>query len=131
MKKKERIGSEICRLKDQRLEKVLRRPGVSYEEVAGGGTLTPEEIRVVETEIKYEGFIKRQINEVGRLEKVERIRIPEDTDYRNIHGLSSEIKEKLSKIRPINLGQAARISGVTPAAVSILMVYLDKVRRSA
>lgn len=131
MKKKERIDSEICRLKDQRLEKVLRRPGVSYGEVAGNETLAPEEIRVVETEIKYEGFIRRQLNEVNRLEKVERIRVPEDTDYRNIHGLSSEIKEKLSKIRPINLGQAARISGVTPAAVSILMVYLDKVRRSA
>ncbi|MFA5501001.1 MAG: tRNA uridine-5-carboxymethylaminomethyl(34) synthesis enzyme MnmG, partial [Candidatus Omnitrophota bacterium] len=83
----------------------------------------------VEIEVKYEGFIKRQFSDIGRLDKLERIKLSKDLDYKKIHGLSSEIKEKLSAIRPLNLGQAARISGVTPAAVSILMVWLEKVRR--
>ncbi len=127
--KKERVEGEIRRLKDARLEKVLRRPGVGYAEVVPDGGLSAEETKEVEIEVKYEGFIARQLNEVARLGKIERIRIPETIDYRGIHGLSSEIKEKLSDIRPLNLGQAARISGVTPAAVSILMVYLEKTRR--
>ena len=64
------------------------------------------------------------------IEKVEKIRLPATFDYKAVNGLSSEIKEKLSHVRPVNLGQASRISGVTPAAISILMVYLDKLRRS-
>jgi tRNA uridine 5-carboxymethylaminomethyl modification enzyme len=127
--KKDKVEREIRRLKDTKLEKVLRRPGVGYAEVASDGELSAEEVRGVEIEVKYEGFIARQLNEVARLEKIERIRIPETIDYGGIHGLSSEIKEKLSGIRPLNLGQAARISGVTPAAVSILMVWLEKLRR--
>jgi len=127
--KKDKVEREIRRLKDTKLEKVLRRPGVGYAEVASDGELSAEEVRGVEIEVKYEGFIARQLNEIARLEKIERIRIPETIDYGGIHGLSSEIKEKLSGIRPLNLGQAARISGVTPAAVSILMVWLEKLRR--
>ena len=69
------------------------------------------------------------MNEIERLKKIERIRIPEQLDYKNINGLSSEAKEKLVRVRPVNLGQASRISGVTPAAVSLLMVYLEKKRR--
>jgi tRNA uridine 5-carboxymethylaminomethyl modification enzyme len=91
--------------------------------------LSAEEIKVVETEVKYEGFIERQLKEIARLKKIERIKVPHGMDYRNINGLSSEIKEKLSAIKPINLGQASRISGVTPSAISILMVYLEKERR--
>lgn len=133
MKKKENIEKEIQRLKDERIEKVLRRPGVSYADAVTGTCavtqLTADEINEVEIEIKYEGFIKRQFSDIGRLDKLERIKLPKDLDYKKIHGLSSEIKEKLSAIRPLNLGQASRISGVTPAAVSILMVWLEKVRR--
>lgn len=132
IRKKERIEEEISRLKEERLEKILRRPGISYEEAVigkDGRHLSPEEIKEVEIEIKYEGFIKRQMNEVERLKKIEQVRIPENVDYKKIHSLSSEIKDKLSNIRPLNLGQAARISGVTPAAISILMVYLEKIRR--
>ncbi|MDP2928498.1 MAG: tRNA uridine-5-carboxymethylaminomethyl(34) synthesis enzyme MnmG [Candidatus Omnitrophota bacterium] len=133
-RKKGRIEDEIKRLKSERLEKVLRRPGVSYEDInfrAGAlkTGLTSEEINAVEIEIKYEGFIKRQYNDVGRFDKIERIKVPERIDYQAIHGLSSEIKEKLSSIRPLNLGQASRISGVTPAAISILMVWIEKMRR--
>ena len=92
--------------------------------------LSADEINEVEIEIKYEGFIKRQASDVGRFDKLEKIRVPKDIDYKVINGLSSEIKEKLSDIRPLNLGQASRISGVTPAAISILMIYIEKLRRS-
>ncbi|MDP3791871.1 MAG: tRNA uridine-5-carboxymethylaminomethyl(34) synthesis enzyme MnmG [Candidatus Omnitrophota bacterium] len=146
MKKKENIESEIKRLKETRLEKVLRRPGVSYHEtVSQTGTvnsaasacqgrpvnsgLTIDEINEVEIEIKYEGFIKRQLSDIGRFDKLERIKVPKNIDYKSIHGLSNEIKEKLTNIRPINLGQASRISGVTPAAISILMIWIEKLRR--
>jgi tRNA uridine 5-carboxymethylaminomethyl modification enzyme len=145
--KKGRIEKEIQRLKDERLEKVLRRPGVSYAEAVSiyrpglktshsdlqprpvTTVLTPDEINEVEIEIKYEGFIKRQFSDIARFDKLERIRVPEDIDYKVIPSLSSEIKEKLSAIRPLNLGQASRVSGVTPAAISILMVWIEKLRR--
>lgn len=129
LRKKERVDKEIESLKISRKDKLLRRPGISYEEMVPDSKLSCEEKKEVEIEIKYEGFIQRQISEVSRLEKVERIRIPSNIDYKKIHGISSEIKEKLSRIRPVNLGQASRISGITPAAISIIMVYLDKTRR--
>lgn len=134
VKKKDRIDSEIKRIREKsKLVKVLRRPGVSYRDVTASDepdtALSPDEVRVVETEIKYEGFIQRQIAQVLRMDKIERIKVPADIDYKHIHGLSSEIKEKLDAIKPVNLGQASRISGVTPAAISILMVYLEKIRR--
>lgn len=133
MQKKKNIEEEIRRLKEARLEKVLRRPGVSYyevEESEASGMLSPEEIKEVEIEVKYEGFIKRQLNEIARFDKIERIRIPQDMDFETIHGLSSEVKEKFLKVKPLTLGQASRISGVTPVAISILMIYLEKVRRN-
>ncbi|MFH1190076.1 MAG: tRNA uridine-5-carboxymethylaminomethyl(34) synthesis enzyme MnmG [Candidatus Omnitrophota bacterium] len=133
MEKEKRISSEINRLRKGRLDKRLRQPGVSYDETVPEEErpyISAEEKKVVEVEIKYEGFIKRQIKEVAKLGKIERIKIPKGLDYGKIHCLSSEIKEKLSKAAPVNVGQASRISGVTPAAVSILMVYLDSMRRS-
>lgn len=133
MNKKGRIEDEIKRLKGGRLEKILRRPGASYKQTVSiedsKALLEPDEINEVEIEIKYEGFIKRQLSDVGRFGKLERIRVPEHIDYKVINGLSGEIKENLSDIRPMNLGQASRISGVTPAAISILMVYIEKERR--
>jgi tRNA uridine 5-carboxymethylaminomethyl modification enzyme len=85
-----------------------------------------EIIDQVEYEIKYEGFILRQRKDVERFRHVENIKIPNDIDYDNIQGLSIEVRQKLRKFLPLNLGQAHRISGITPAAVSILMVYLRK-----
>ena len=132
LKKSQRVDGEIARLKERRLAKVLRRPGVSYRDAAADACLTEltdEEMRAVEIEVKYEGFIARQLAEVARLEKIEKIKIPKTCDYAAVHGLSAEVKEKLSSSRPLTLGQASRIPGITPAAVSILMIYLDKVRR--
>jgi tRNA uridine 5-carboxymethylaminomethyl modification enzyme len=132
MRRKDRVMREIDRLAELRLDNILKRPGVSYNDAITSkknAGLTTEDIRTVETEIKYKGFIERQAAEIGRMAKIDHIKIPPGTDYNSICGLSSEIKEKLSKIRPLDLGQAARTSGVTPAAISIMMVYLEKLRR--
>lgn len=132
VRKKDNIDAELKRLKEARLEKVLRRPDVSYGDLVASENrpgLSPEEIKGVEIEIKYEGFIKRQLSDIARFEKIENIRIAREIDFASIHGLSSEVKEKLSKAKPLTLGQASRISGVTPAAISILMIYIEKYRR--
>ncbi len=80
----------------------------------------------LELEIKYAGFIERQRAEVERFRNLEKIHLPRTLDYYLVRGLSKEIQEKLQHFKPLNLGQASRISGVTPAAVSLLMVYLRK-----
>jgi tRNA uridine 5-carboxymethylaminomethyl modification enzyme len=80
----------------------------------------------VETRIKYEGYIKRQERQVEKLKRIETLRLPEAINYNEIHGLSTEVREKLDRIRPISLGQASRISGITPAALMAIQVYLKK-----
>lgn len=76
--------------------------------------------------VKYDGYIKRQMEQVERSKQLERTKIPDDFDYRTISGLSNEVKEKLSAIRPVSLGQASRIAGITPAAIAIVQVYMKK-----
>ena len=111
------------------LEDLLRRPEVRYEDLKvfdpEPNNLPPEVVEQIEIEVKYAGYIKKQEELVEKFRKMERIRIPEGMDY-DLPGLSREIREKLSKIRPTTLGQASRISGVTPAAISILMVQLKR-----
>jgi tRNA uridine 5-carboxymethylaminomethyl modification enzyme len=80
----------------------------------------------IEIEVKYSGFIQRQAKDVERFRHLEKIRLPIDFDYSNLSGISREIREKLSRFKPLNLGQASRISGVTPAAISLLMVYTSR-----
>jgi tRNA uridine 5-carboxymethylaminomethyl modification enzyme len=86
--------------------------------------------RQVEIEIKYEGYIQKQLREIERFQNLERIKIPQDFDFSNIHGLSNELKEKLSNLKPVSLGQVSRIDGITPAAMSVLMVALKAGQRS-
>lgn len=116
------------------LREVLKRPEIRYHMISSfdGGlkNLPPSVIDQVEYEIKYEGFITRQRRDVERFRHIENIKIPPAMDYHKISGLSKEICEKLSRLRPVSLGQASRISGVTPAAISILMVYLHKQREA-
>jgi tRNA uridine 5-carboxymethylaminomethyl modification enzyme len=134
MRKREMVDKARRRLKEVHLEKVLRRPGLSYEDISSRMEdigLSGEEINQLEIEVKYEGFIKRQLGEISRFAKIENVRMPADIDYGKVHGLSTEIREKLAKIKPVSLGQASRVSGVTPAAISILMIYLEKRRRAA
>ena len=80
--------------------------------------------RQVEIEIKYEGYIKKQLREIKRFKNQEMVKIPAEFDFSGIHGLSNELKEKLSRIRPTSIGQVSRIEGITPAAISVLMVAL-------
>ena len=112
------------------LEGILKRPQITLQDLKNLNHLDIEIPEFawpqVEIEVKYAGFIQKQLAEVERFKNLERIRLPRDLDYSQISALSREIREKLSKFRPLNLGQAARISGVTPAAISLLMVYLRK-----
>jgi tRNA uridine 5-carboxymethylaminomethyl modification enzyme len=112
------------------LEELLKRPQVNIDHIRDldhVGLCIPESaLRQVEIEVKYSGFIERQLKDVERFKNLEKIKLPHDMDYSGIQGLSREIREKLNKFKPINLGQASRISGVTPAAISLLMVYLRK-----
>jgi tRNA uridine 5-carboxymethylaminomethyl modification enzyme len=112
------------------LEHLLKRPQVHIEDLKGLDHLQldipREALREVEIEVKYSGFIQRQIAEVERFRNIEKIKLPTGLDYHSIDSLSREIREKLTSVRPLNLGQASRISGVTPAAIAILMVYLRK-----
>lgn len=112
------------------LEEMLKRPNISLQDIKNLGHLSiniPESVSTqVETEVKYAGFIKRQLSEVEKFKNLEKIRLPQDLDYTDISGISREIKEKLKVFKPVNLGQASRISGVTPVAISLLMVYLRK-----
>ncbi|HPD60635.1 MAG TPA: tRNA uridine-5-carboxymethylaminomethyl(34) synthesis enzyme MnmG, partial [Thermodesulfobacteriota bacterium] len=113
------------------LEEILRRPEVSYKTLSDLGYPPQEEIppgviEQVEIQVKYAGYINRQEEHVEKFKKMEKIKMPSDFDYRKIPGLSREVQEKLTAIRPVSLGQASRISGITPAALSILMVYLKR-----
>lgn len=108
---------------------LLRRPEITYHHVdliaPSPVALTEEEKEQVEIQIKYSGYIEKQLLQVERLKKMEMKKIPEDIEYEEIHGLATEAKQKLAKIRPLSIAQASRISGVTPADLSILLVYLE------
>lgn len=112
------------------LADILKRPQVRYELLREFGASLNDEQRQekeqTEYEIKYEGFIIRQLKDIDRLRHIENIKLPSDLDYTGVSGLSIEIQQKLKKFSPRTLGQAHRISGVTPAAIAILMVYLKK-----
>ncbi len=116
----------------QSLYDLLRRPDVSYEQlqpVFQLPELTDEVRNQVETTITYDGYIQKQMDQVARMEKLENKQIPESLDYGQVPNLRDEAREKLQLIRPISLGQAGRISGVSPADVSVLMIYLEQQRR--
>ena len=80
----------------------------------------------VEIQMKYEGYIKKSLQQVDRLKKMENKKIPENIDYDAINGLATEARQKLKKVRPLSVAQASRISGVNPADISILLVYLEQ-----
>ena len=113
-----------CRLID-----LLRRPQLTYDDLTPfdpGRPALPQAVREqVEISVKYEGYIQRQLRQAAEFEKLERRVLPEDMDYSAIQGLRLEAREKLSDVRPLNLGQAGRISGVSPADVAALMIWLQ------
>ena len=112
---------------------LLKRPEVYYDDLIavgiGDGALPANVREQVEVQIKYEGYIKMQMEQVARMEKIENRRLPEDLDYSQITGLRNEAKQKLNNIKPVSVGQASRISGVSPADISVLLVYLEQQRR--
>ena len=113
-----------------KLIELIKRPQLSYKDLA---PFDPERpvlptavTEQVEVQIKYEGYIKRQLAEVKRREKLDDMTIPEDIDYDAIGGIRIEARQKLKSHRPMNLGAASRISGVSPADISVLLIYLAK-----
>ena len=154
LKKQETIENEIIRLmsekispsekvnsvlskygehidKGMKLAELIKRPNITYETLMEADenthklALTRDVYEQVEVKIKYEGYIKRQIQQVNMSDKLEKIRIPSDIDYSKIQHISIETRDKLAKIRPITLGQASRIGGVKPADISVLMVMIE------
>ncbi|MGB8328286.1 MAG: tRNA uridine-5-carboxymethylaminomethyl(34) synthesis enzyme MnmG [Steroidobacteraceae bacterium] len=120
---------------------LLRRPGVGYEDLveltgeadfAGLDDRVPAHVRVqVEVRAKYAGYIERQHDEIERQRRHEQTALPEDLDYASVRGLSTEVRARLAETRPATLGQAARVPGVTPSAISLLIVHLKKHSRAA
>ncbi len=133
-KEKERLRSTYVSAgfhKRHSLDELLRRPEMNYSAVAslpgaGEGVGDEEIAKQVETEVKYRGYVERQRDEVVRRKASDMLRLPEDLDYRQVRGLSKEVEQKLSQHRPETIGHASRISGVTPAAISLLLVHLKR-----
>lgn len=117
----------------QPLADLLRRQDVDYDMLRRAypelPELAPEVRQQVETSILYEGYIKKQLEQVAHMEKLESKLLPEDLDYQEVPSLRDEAREKLAAIRPRSVGQAGRISGVSPADVSVLLVWLEQQKR--
>jgi tRNA uridine 5-carboxymethylaminomethyl modification enzyme len=144
LEKKRHIHEEIQRLKRTRikldgtdksesLEQLLKRPEITYEFIDKASPpedeLSPEFKKQVEIQVKYEGYIRRQVEMAERLKNIEKMKIPFGFDYGAVNGLSGEVLSKLEEVRPVNLGHASRIPGVTPAAISLLMVTIERLKR--
>ncbi len=117
----------------QSLAEILRRQDLTYEKIVsvfGKSDIDdPVIAEAIQVEVKYEGYIKRQLQQIQRSKKLEHRSIPEVFDYDGIPGFSSEVREKLKRVKPASIGQASRISGVTPAAISLLLVAVERYRR--
>ena len=111
-----------------KIAELTRRPKVKLADLldAAGISATDDVIEQVEIELKYQGYIDRQQAEVEKLKSQQALEIPAAINFDDIRGLSNEVKQKLNTVRPQNIGQASRISGVTPAAVSLLLVHLKR-----
>ena len=111
------------------LAELISRPELSYELVAeidqDRPKLSDDVIEQININIKYDGYIKRQLKQVEQFKKIEKKKIPADIDYEDIRNLRLEARQKLQKFKPVSVGQASRISGVSPADISVLLVYLE------
>jgi tRNA uridine 5-carboxymethylaminomethyl modification enzyme len=112
------------------LAQLLRRPEIFYEHLfffePDLTRLDPRILEEVGTRIKYDGYIRRQEQQVERTRKMENLRLPADLDYQTVYGLTSEVREKLGRVQPLTLGQAGRIAGVTPAALMAIQIHLKR-----
>jgi tRNA uridine 5-carboxymethylaminomethyl modification enzyme len=127
-------GAEIGAIAPtQSLAEILRRQDLTYGKIVsvfgGSGIDDPDIAEAIQLEVKYEGYIKRQLQQIERSQKLEHRPIPNMFDYDGISGFSTEVREKLKRVKPASVGQASRISGVTPAAISLLLVAIERHRR--
>ena len=132
----ERKKKDIAETGNQSFADILRRPAISYEDLREidddtRPVLSSNEKTEVEVMLKYDGYIRKQINEVEKMRNLENKKLSESLDYKSIRGLRLEARQKLSDIRPLTVGQASRISGVSPADINVLLIYLEKEMRSA
>lgn len=123
------LGAPLSR--EARLSELLKRPNVSYQALIQLACPEAEPLDSVvaeqlEIQAKYEGYISRQQEEIERQRRNEMLKLPESLDYSQVSGLSNEVRQKLQSQKPVTVGQASRISGVTPAAISLLLIHLKK-----
>jgi tRNA uridine 5-carboxymethylaminomethyl modification enzyme len=118
--------AKLCKRPEIQLEAILKLLKEEHDPIVDELLNNPDVIVQLEVELKYEGYIDRQYDAVARLERYENYNIPLNLNYLKLKGLSTESREKLIKIKPRSIGQASRISGVTPSDISILLVYLKK-----
>ena len=116
-----------------KLVELLKRSELSYNKLSEidleRPVLTKQEAEQVEIQVKYEGYIKLQLAQVEKFKKLENKRLPEDFDYSNLKGISLEARQKLNQFRPVSIGQASRISGISPADISVLLIHLEQLKR--
>lgn len=132
----ERKKRDISETGNQTFADILKRPAISYDDLAEIDDETrphlgANERTEVEVILKYAGYIKKQVNEVEKLRNLENKKLSENLDYNSIRGLRLEARQKLTAIRPITVGQASRISGVSPADINVLLIYLEKEMRNS
>ena len=124
------FGQKLSR--EANLHDLLRRPNLDYAalmtlpDAQPGTALADSVVEQVEIQVKYQGYIDRQNEEIDSRRDIETLKLPEDIDYSKVKGLSAEVQQKLNQHKPETVGQASRISGVTPAAVALLMVHLKR-----
>jgi tRNA uridine 5-carboxymethylaminomethyl modification enzyme len=131
LEKRRFIDAELALLSARGIDADLRRPETAYSDVLAkrppSAPSPPRELwSEIECVVKYQGYIERQLREIARATELEHVGLPGDLDYMQLRALSSEVREKLTRVRPLTLGQAARIPGVTPAAISILSVHVRR-----
>jgi tRNA uridine 5-carboxymethylaminomethyl modification enzyme len=118
----------------QTLAEILRRQDLTYEKIVSifghSGIDDPDVVEAIQLEVKYEGYVKRQLQQIDRSQKLEHRTIPALFDYDSVSGFSTEVREKLKRVKPASIGQASRISGITPAAISLLLVSLERFKRA-
>ena len=116
-----------------KLIELLKRTEIKYEDLKEIDPCRPQltkmEAEEVEIEIKYEGYIKLQLTQVEKFKKLENKLLPEEIDYSKLKGISLEARQKLNKFKPNSIGQASRISGISPADISVLLIYLEQMKR--
>ena len=116
-----------------KLVELLKRSELNYNKLSeidpNRPSLTKQEAEQVEIQVKYEGYIKLQLAQVEKFKKIENKKLPEDFDYSNLKGISLEARQKLNQFKPVSIGQASRISGISPADISVLLIYLEQMRK--